>query len=423
MFDRLFRTPWVVARQRNGPLAEERLCYLNHCARQQMSRRTLRSIARYTLLAAEFLRLALRPSEVVTRREVEAEVARWLARRSRRATVRQIRLLGVDFSRHVLRWLAFLGRLRPAAKVRQPYADHLAKFLDSARERGLSLQTIGNYERVLRRFLATIKGAGLRLQTLTVVQLDELVIQKVHDEKYARNTLQTWTSVLRVFCRFAEERGWCRPGLAAAIMAPRVYTHEGLPIGPSWDDVQRLLAATQRRQATARGRASDVRDRALLLLLAVYGLRAGEVTALCLKDFDWEREVLCVPESKSRRPRAYPLCHSVGDAVLRYLRQVRPRSERREVFLTLVPPFRPLGAKSLGRAVSRRLHALGLTLPHYGAHALRHACATHLLAQGLSLKEIGDHLGHRSPDATRIYAKVDLVSLRAVADFPLEGLR
>jgi site-specific recombinase XerD len=68
------------------------------------------------------------------------------------------------------------------------------------------------------------------------------------------------------------------------------------------------------------------------------------------------------------------------------------------------------------------LHALGLTLPRYGAHALRHACATHLLAQRLSLKEIGDHLGHQSPDATRLYAKVDLTALRAVADFHLEGL-
>jgi site-specific recombinase XerD len=65
---------------------------------------------------------------------------------------------------------------------------------------------------------------------------------------------------------------------------------------------------------------------------------------------------------------------------------------------------------------------MGLTLPHYGSHVLRHACATHLLAQGLSLKEIGDHLGHRSPEATCIYAKVDLVALRTVADFSLEDL-
>jgi integrase/recombinase XerD len=205
-------------------------------------------------------------------------------------------------------------------------------------------------------------------------------------------------------------------GLAAAIIAPRRYQHEGLPIGPSWDDVKRLLAAVAGDQP------ADIRDRALLMLLAVYGLRAGEVTALYLKDFDWEREMLCIPHGKSQRPRTYPLCRPVGDAVLRYLREVRPRSDRREVFLTLVAPFRPLTANSLGRAVYRRFRALGLTLPHYGAHMLRHACASHLLSQGLSLKEIGDHLGHSDPDVTRIYAKVDLAALRAVGDVPLEGL-
>ncbi len=117
----------------------------------------------------------------------------------------------------------------------------------------------------------------------------------------------------------------------------------------------------------------------------------------------------------------YPLCRPVGDAVLRYLREVRPRCDRREVFLTLRAPFHPLSF-ALGAMVQRRLRALGLTLPRYGPHALRHACATHLLSQGLSLKEIGDHLGHRSSDATCIYAKVDLAALRAVADFSLEDL-
>jgi site-specific recombinase XerD len=148
----------------------------------------------------------------------------------------------------------------------------------------------------------------------------------------------------------------------------------------------------------------------------------GEATALCLKDFDWEHEILSVPHSKSQRPRTYPLCHPVGDAVLRYLREVRRQSDRREVFLTVLAPFRPLTSDGMAEIVRRRLHAMGLTLPHYGPHVLRHACATHLLAQGLSLKEIGDHLGHRSPESTSIYAKVDLAALRTVADFSLEGL-
>ena len=417
MFDRLFQNPCVLARQRNGPLAEDRRRYLAHCAEQQMSHRTLRSIARYTLIAAKALRLAERPGELVTRAEVKAEVDSWLGRRSRRSTSRQIRLLSVDFTGHVIRWLTFLGRLQPTAPVLRPYAHEVAQFTDyMLRERGLSPQTVLYRCRAIRRFLAEVDEADLRLDRLTVAQLDELLARKIGDNRYARSTIQTLVSVLRPFFRLGEQHGWCRPGLAAAILAPRRYRHEGLPIGPSWDDVKRLLAAAEG------DRPADIRDRALLMLLAVYGLRAGEVTALCFQDFDWERELLNVPRGKSQRPRIYPLCRPAGDAVLRYLREVRPRSDRREVFLTLVAPFRPLTASSLGRAVYRRVRVLDLTLPHRGAHALRHACASHLLAQGLSLKEIGDHLGHRSPDATRIYAKVDLAALRAVGDIDLEGL-
>jgi site-specific recombinase XerD len=416
VFERLFESPFVLACQQNGPLVEDRRRYLAHCAERQMSRRTLRSIARYTLIAAKLLNLAERSRELVTHAEVKVEVDRWLTRRSRRSTAQQVRLLGVDFAGHVIRWLAFSGRLQPITPTRRPYAREVDQFADyMLRERGLSPETVACRRRVIGRFLAEIDEARLRLDRLTVAQLDELLARKIREGGYARTTIQTLVSALRPFFRFGEQRGWCRPELAAAVMAPRRYRDEGLPIGPSWVDVKRLLVAVEG------DRWADVRDRALLMLLAVYGLRAGEVTALCLKDFDWDQESLFIPRGKSG-PRNYPLCRPVGAAVLRYLREVRPRSDRREVFLTLVPPYRPLTAKSLGRAVYRRFHALGLVLPHYGAHMLRHACASHLLSQGLSLKEIGDHLGHRSPDATRIYAKVDLAALRTVGAVDLGDL-
>jgi integrase/recombinase XerD len=259
------------------------------------------------------------------------------------------------------------------------------------RERGLSPHTVTYRCRSVEDFLMQLTTAGLGLDTLTVAQVDDLLSRQVRDGEYARVTVQTYASTLRAFFRFAEERGWCRPGIAASVMAPRVFPHEGLLVAPSWADVNRVLAAL------AGDDPAHVRDRALVLLLAVYGLRAGEAVALRLDDFDWEREMLTAPRGKGQKPRVYPLCRPVGDAVLRYLREVRPVSAQREVFLTLRAPFRALPRGGLGVAVSRRLRALGVTLPHYGPHALRHACATHLLERGLSLKEIGDHLGHRTP--------------------------
>ena len=417
MFAQLFQNPRALARHQNGPLPEERRRYLAHCAEQQMCPAHLQNIARFTLTVAKALRLADRPGELIPVNEIEAEADRWANRRRKRPTRRRFPFAKRNFIGYAIRWLTFLGRLQPSVTVQQPYAKHIGQYADyQLRERGLSPKTVAHRSRTIRQFLARIEDAGLRLKTLNIAQRDEMLAKQIREEEYARDTIHERMSVLRTFFRFAERRGWCHKGLAAAIMAPRVYTHASLPVGPSWDDVQRVLAAADR------GRPVDIRDRALLLLLAVYGLRAGEVTALCLKDFDWEHEILSVLPSKSQRPRTYPLCRLIGDAVPRYLREVRPQSGRREVFLTVLAPFRPLTANGLGEVVRRRLHALGLTLPHYGPHMLRHACATRLLAQGLSLKEIGDHLGHVDPDTTRIYAKVDLDALRTVADFGLEDL-
>ena len=141
-------------------------------------------------------------------------------------------------------------------------------------------------------------------------------------------------------------------GLAEAIKSPRVYSLDSLPSGPSWEDVKRLLALTEGNERT------DIRDRAILMLLAMYGLRAGEVRRLRLEDFDWEGELISVACSKTRKNRVFPLARPVGDAVLRYITQVRQRTTHREVFLSLSAPIRPLG--DVGPIVSTRLRRLGL---------------------------------------------------------------
>ena len=187
-------------------------------------------------------------------------------------------------------------------------------------------------------------------------------------------------------------------------------------MGPTWEEVQQLIAST------IGNRAVDIRDHAILLLLAVYGLHRGEVARLHLDDVDWEGEALHVARPKQRCTQHYPLIASAGNAILRYLKEARPRCAHRELFLTLHAPVRTLLPASITQIVHSRLAALGVSIPRRGAHCLRHACARHLLAGGFSLKQIGDQLGHRSASATLHYAKVDLDGLRQVAEFDLEGL-
>jgi site-specific recombinase XerD len=221
---------------------------------------------------------------------------------------------------------------------------------------------------------------------------------------------------LRGFFQFAEARGWCKPGIADGIMAPRFQRDEDLPRGLKREDVVRLLATTEGQ------RPADKRDRAVLMLFIAYGLRAGEVGGLGLDDLDWDKEVLRVRCTKPGRIQTYPLSRGVGDAILRYVREVRPSGFGRTVFFTMRAPIKPLNRRALGKIVKDRLGALGIVTGKRGTHALRHAAAQHLLDQGMSMKVIGDFLGHRDPSSTAIYAKVNLAALREAMAPDLKGL-
>lgn len=204
--------------------------------------------------------------------------------------------------------------------------------------------------------------------------------------------------------------------IADHIDLPRVFRLENLPLSPTWDQVERLLSS-----ATS-DRAVDIRDHAILLLLAIYGLRRGEVAALCLDDIDWQREILHVHQSKQRTSQHFPIDASVGNAILRYITQARPRAASNNVFVTLSAPIRPIQPASVSAIAHTHLAAPGVQLTRMGAHCLRHACARHLLDAGFSLKQIGDQLGHQSASSTMHYAKVDLTGLRQLAQLDMGDL-
>jgi site-specific recombinase XerD len=416
MFHQLFERPQALKRQLSAPFASERRRYLDDRAKQGAVLRTLREIAIYLLIVIEFLRL--RKKRPVSYREIEAAAARW-ARCQSEVYGRQEPLRSLSkarFRRHARRWLSFLGWLEIPPPA--PVAPEVAAFVDFLRtERGLCEETIEGRRHNVEWFLAQMKDLGYRLDRLTLTEVDAVLLRKYGSGKYAPRTIQTQASGLRAFFRYAESRHWCRPGISQGIQSPRVYRHASLPSSPSWQDVQRLLKTTVGHRPT------DIRDRAILLLLVVYGLRAGEVRRLRLADLDWERETLTITHGKSGRRQVFPLNRIVGQAILRYLQKARPRSAHREVFLCMRAPIRPLKKSGvLFQLVNRRMKALDIPIVHHGPHALRHACATRLINQGLSLKAIADQLGHQSLETTRIYAKVDLSRLREVARLNLGGL-
>lgn len=414
MFDHLFERDHVIAKHYNGPLATERENFLRHLEARKYARRVIRETAITLMVVVR--RMGVVSPRKITWAEIETAAQSWAKSQTLRKRSRSIYYPKRMFRRIAIRWFQFLGWLEPPAIPAIPEREKIDahhKFLRD--ERGLSESTIRRYGWHATRLLKQLDDSRRSLRDLSILDVDAYLSKKA-SEGWQRRSLRTAADALRSFVRYAEQRRWCRSGIVAAIDPPRIYQQESLVSYLQWRDVNALLKETKGDNAR------DIRDRAILLLLARYGLRGCEVRALRLEDIDWEHDLLLVKRSKQRCTQQYPLDSAIGSALLRYLRKARPVSPHREVFLTLRAPFVPLCQGSLYNAVRSRLDSLGVSSVRKGPHALRHACAHQLLNRNFSLKQIGDYLGHRSVDATRMYTKIDTINLREVAEIDLRGL-
>lgn len=414
MFEEIF-FPRTAERYRAAPLVEQRERYLVHLRETGARRATLRKCANDQLSLVRLLKL--KEGSRVRLSQIEAVTAVWSQPKARRCDRSASLKARAGFVGHAVQWLHFLGWLDEPERERHPHHAEIRVFEEwMRRERGLSEETIQDYLRAAARFLFWLAGSGTTLDAITAADIDNAIAAEHRRGAWSRRTIHDYAQRLKAFFLFAEAYGWCRVGLAAGIMAPRFMADETVPKGIKRDDVLRLLGSV-------RGdRPAEKRDCAILMLFVAYGLRAGEVAGLQLDDLDWENEIIRVRCPKPGRTNVWPLSLAVGNAILRYIREARPTGLGRSLFFTSHAPIRPLGRKALGKIVRDRLAGIGIVTGRRGTHALRHAAAQHLLDQGMSMKVIGDFLGHRDPSSTTIYAKVNLAALREVAALDLEGL-
>lgn len=298
----------------------------------------------------------------------------------------------------------------PEEAFRRDLCDAYAQWLSDVR--GLAATTIPNRRAEAKRFLESLGERGgdkARLAHITVADLDHYLMQRA--PQLRRTTRQRLVLCLRGFLRYIHIQGLIEEDLSGSLVSPRRYAFESIPPALRAEHVEAVLKAAK-KDRTPKG----LRDQAILLLLATYGLRAGEIVALRLNDIDWRKDRLCVRHSKTGCESLLPLLASVGEAILAYLRHGRPQTRVREVFLRIRAPFQPLRAgSSLYHMVEHRLQKAEITLKRkHGPHAFRHARAVSLLNAGIVMKSIGDVLGHRSPDSTAIYLKLATPELRQV---------
>ena len=334
MFKTIFHRPCSISRHASGPLANERSAFLSHLAAQGTAPSTLLRHASELLLIAGFL--DRKTHKDIEPSELASHAQQWAKRQRRLGCAKTLKWATDHFFRVACSWCSFMGWLKEEPPDKSPSGTKLQAWASFLRvEEGLAESTTSNYCWWISCYLRWIEREGIALRLTTPARVDRF-IKHLSGTGHNRVTLGCAVKVLRRFLAFAHRQGWCPRDVSQSILAPRLYRGENVPMGPAWADVRRIIAATQ---GTTRW---DVRNRAILLLLAVYGLRSGEVRALRLEDLDWTRRILRVRRTKTSQIHEYPLTAATGQAIRRYLKTARPHCNCPEVFLRVAAPFRRL---------------------------------------------------------------------------------
>lgn len=292
---------------------------------------------------------------------------------------------------------------RPVPTMLQGFAAYLSEV------RGNPPQTIRKKVAQVLLFAVYCRGRRRPFQRPRLQDVDRFLI--VCRRQYARTTVSDICSTLRSYLRFLRATGRSPEDLAGSILSPIVRSgerpHRALP----WGDVQRILRAIDRSYPTG------LRDYALLLMMSVYGLGAGEVIGLTVDDINWRASTVRIQRPKTRVEFLLPLLPAVARALVSYLKRGRPpHTASRHLFVTMRTPFKSLACSVTIRHILHSAAArAGVSAPFLGTHVLRHSHACRQLELGTAPKIIGDVLGHRDPDSTSAYLRVATDRLRELA--------
>ncbi|MES0033507.1 site-specific integrase [Mesorhizobium sp. M0040] len=310
----------------------------------------------------------------------------------------------------------FIGSVPSVAD--DPDAPLLASFSDYLRKvRGLEPKTREGVLLGSRRFLDWLRHhhPDQELQALTAEHVFAAVEHRLSLSATSA-TRTAATSHIRTFLRFLNWAGHHDQDLARIVPRPPHWRLAHLPPRLAWDDVRRAIDAVGATTPV------DIRDRAVLLLLATTGIRNGELRTIQLQDIDWRTGEVFVRRTKGKRDRVAPLLEETGAALADYILRARPKVDSPYLFLSFTPPVGPFRCASpVSRIVRKRLRHGGVELGRVaGAHLLRHSLATQLVRQRTPINEVADLLGHRSINTTALYVKIAASQLAEVA-LPFPG--
>jgi site-specific recombinase XerD len=403
VINQLFTFSSTIERLRQGPLSEHLDAYAAGVAEQGY---TTHSIRRQIVVIADFSRW-LKHKQIDLQALDSKVVDRFLRLR------RQQHRVGRGDPKALARMLAMLCQTGVVKQQQIPVADNARSRITSEfrvylEERGRFPSTVKNYAPFIDQFLSErFQNRAPNLAMLRAPDVTGYVTRHARQLSPVRAGLMV--TALRSFFRYLRHRGAITTDLAGCVPTVPNRSLSTLPRFLPAATVERILKRCDQKTSVGR------RNHAILLLLARLGVRAGEVVGLSLDDIDWDSGQIII-RGKGGKSVPLPLPSDVGAALAAYLRNDRPPSASRRVFLRHRAPLTGFSNPStLSSIVRRALKHAGIESAHTGAHVLRHSLATSLLRQGGSLDEIGDLLRHQSPNTTAIYAKVDVAALHSLA--------
>jgi site-specific recombinase XerD len=289
---------------------------------------------------------------------------------------------------------------QPSA-LNKEYTNHLQKV------RGFAVSTVASHQRTAQCFLQHLETAGTAVRRLRAADIESYIAKA--GRRVSRASLQHEVAALRGFLRFLALDGRAPAGLDRQIDTPRLYRLEKLPRALSWESVRTLLQSVDTTSPMG------LRDYAMFLLIATYGLRASEVVGISLDDIHWRQGILRIHQRKTSSALELPLTNEVLSALVKHLKRTPPPAPYRRVFLRMRAPLGILKPTAVADAFQSMVRKSGLSISYEGPHCLRHAYAIHLLKNGTPLKTIGDILGHRTAESTSMYLRLATGDLREVA--------
>ena len=410
--ERVFEAPWRLRQLRSRPLGAWLGDFCDWLLEQGFSwnsvRRHLANVGHLNTWLCEEGRECIHG---LSSRDIEgfSEAYRYRCRNRRSL---ENHLKGVR--RSIRRFVAYLtqeGLFDPLPSPSPAYQPLLDRYLTWMRKhRHAAEGTLRKRRHSIKRFFESL-GADATpegLSQLTAEGVESFFLNDVREMSHWARASMQWA--LRTFLHFCVHEGYVSSGLDHAVPRLRTYRLARVPHGLSEVQAQAVLESVDR--GTDGGR----RDYAILMMLHTYGVRGGQIRALQLNHIRWSQDQILFRATKGGKDSLLPLTSQVGESLLDYLQNARPRRTFPEVFLTCQAPYRPLAASStLTSIVSKHIRRAGIEAASKGSHTFRHALATRMVADGHPLKAVADVLGHRHLSTTFIYTKVDFHALSQVA--------